>query len=78
MEKQEEKESELERLGSAKTEGSDGNFYCLSIIGEIEGHVILDPSRKSTKYEHLLPLLFSLEEDAETDGIFAFAQHAGR
>ena len=77
MEKQEEKESELERLGSAKTEGSDGNFYCLSIIGEIEGHVILDPSRKSTKYEHLLPLLFSLEEDAETDGILLLLNTLG-
>ena len=77
MEKQDEKASELERLGSAKAEGTDGNFYCLSIIGEIEGHVILDPSRKSTKYEHLLPLLFSLEEDAETDGILLLLNTLG-
>ncbi len=69
MEEKNEKTEELEKLGSAKSEGSDGNYYCLSIIGEIEGHMVLDPSRKTTKYEHLLPLLFSLEEDGEIDGI---------
>ena len=69
MEEREEKSTELEKFGSAKAEGRDGNYYCLSIIGEIEGHSVLDPSRKTTKYEHLLPLLFSLEEDTETDGI---------
>ncbi len=69
MEYKEETESELERLGSARAEGNAGAYYCLSIIGEIEGHSVLDPSRKATKYEHLLPLLFSLEEDAEIKGI---------
>jgi len=69
MEEKNEKTEELEKLGSAKSEGRDGNYYCLSIIGEIEGHMVLDPSRKTTKYEHLLPLLFSLEEDGEIDGI---------
>ena len=69
MEEREERATELERLGSAKAEGGDGSYYCLSIIGEIEGHSVLDPTRKTTKYEHLLPLLFSLEEDGEIDGI---------
>ncbi len=69
MEERNEKEDELERLGAARAEGNEGNYYCLSIIGEIEGHVVLDPSRKSTKYEHLLPLLFSLEEDDGIDGV---------
>ena len=41
----------------------------MSIIGEIEGHSVLDASRKTTKYEHLLPLLFSLEEDEKVTGI---------
>ncbi len=77
MENCTEKATELERLGSVKTEGRDGNFYCLSIIGEIEGHVVLDPSRKSTKYEHLLPLLFSLEEDDGIDGILLLLNTLG-
>ena len=50
-------------LGAAKS--THGDIFCLSIIGEIEGHGVLDSSRKTTKYEHLLPLLFSLEEDSD-------------
>lgn len=69
MKENEEKNDELEKFGSAKAEGDGRSYYCLSIIGEIEGHSVLDPSRKTTKYEHLLPLLFSLEEDKEIDGI---------
>lgn len=59
----------VDRYGSAMRTGKDGTFYCLSIIGEIEGHSVLDPTHKTTKYEHLLPLLFSLEEDDGIDGV---------
>ncbi len=59
----------VEKFGSARVESKSGVFTCLSIIGEIEGHAALDSSRKSTKYEHLLPLLFSLEQDEEIDGV---------
>lgn len=59
----------LEKYGSALAEGQGGTFYCLSVIGEIEGHNVLDSTHKTTKYEHLLPLLFSLEEDLEIDGV---------
>ena len=69
MEEKNQDKDELERFGTAKIEGSEGRYYCLSIIGEIEGHSVLDPSRKTTKYEHLLPLLFSLEEDEKVTGI---------
>ncbi len=62
-------EETIERLGAASAEGAEGRIYCLSIIGEIEGHAVLDPSRKTTKYEHLLPLLFSLEQDEEIEGV---------
>ena len=58
-------EERITELGTAKNEG--GDIFCLSIIGEIEGHGVLDSTRKATKYEHLLPLLFSLEEDEATN-----------
>ncbi|MBP3436827.1 MAG: ATP-dependent Clp protease proteolytic subunit [Clostridia bacterium] len=61
--------SSVQKFGSACIAGDGGTFYCMSIIGEIEGHAVLDSSRKSTKYEHLLPLLFSLEEEKEIDGV---------
>lgn len=65
----------LTELGAAKSE--KGNIFCLSIIGEIEGHGVLDSTRKTTKYEHLLPLLFSLEEDSETEGILILLNTLG-
>ena len=62
-------------LGAAKS--THGDIFCLSIIGEIEGHGVLDSSRKTTKYEHLLPLLFSLEEDNDVRGILILLNTLG-
>ncbi len=78
MEKEAEKEGceqEIESLGVTKSK--DGDIFCLSIIGEIEGHGVLDSTRKATKYEHLLPLLFSLEVDAETRGVLILLNTLG-
>lgn len=77
MEKEEknvEKNETIYDLGSAKGES---DIFCLSIIGEIEGHGVLDSSRKTTKYEHLLPLLFSLEEDPSVKGILILLNTLG-
>ena len=49
--------------------GDNETFYCLSIIGQIEGHYILDNTQKTTKYDHLLPLLVALEESERVDGV---------
>lgn len=68
-------EERIAELGTAKNEG--GDIFCLSIIGEIEGHGVLDSTRKATKYEHLLPLLFSLEEDKSTKGILILLNTLG-
>lgn len=43
--------------------------HCLSIIGQIEGHYLLGEGQKSTKYEHIIPLLVSIEESDEIDGL---------
>lgn len=61
--------SSLKELGSLPTHNREENFYCLSIIGQIEGHYILDEKQKATKYEHLIPLLVAIEESDEYDGI---------
>lgn len=55
--------------GSLEIESNSGTFYCLSIIGQIEGHYSLDQNQKSTKYDHILPLLVALEESDKIDGI---------
>jgi len=42
----------------------------LNIIGQIEGHMLLPPQNKTTKYEHVLPLLAAAEENPDIHGLF--------
>ena len=59
----------IEKSGSVTT-GSDGvNIHCLTIIGQIEGHYVLDNTQKATKYEHIIPLLTAIEEGDQIDGL---------
>ena len=44
-------------------------IQCITIIGEIEGHFVGNPQKKSTKYEHIIPLLYSVEESSDIKGI---------
>lgn len=48
---------------------SDSGIFCLPIIGQIEGHYALEAGQKSTKYDHVLPLLLELEESKKVRGI---------
>ena len=52
-------------------------IYCLSIIGQIEGHMMLSPSDKSTKYEHLIPQLVAIEQDDSVKGVLVILNTAG-
>ena len=56
-------------LGSTTLRTKRGNIYCLTIVGQIEGHMSLPGGAKATKYEHVLPLLANLEADEGTDGV---------
>ena len=67
----------LASSGFTQIENSGGNFYCLSIIGQIEGHYILDSSQKTTKYDHVIPLLVSLDENESVDGIIILINTLG-
>ncbi len=67
----------ITELGGVSTEGESGSFYCLSIIGQIEGHYSLDSNQKTTKYDHLLPLLVGLEESERVDGILILLNTLG-
>lgn len=52
-------------------------IYCLTIIGQIEGHMILSQSDKSTKYEHLIPQLVAIEQDDAIKGVLVILNTAG-
>ena len=64
-------------LGSAVTHTKHGTVYCVTIIGQIEGHSMAPESAKTTKYEHLLPLLAKLEESGEIDGVLFLLNTVG-
>ena len=50
--------------GSVITAAGGDLIHCLTIIGQIEGHYLLGDGQKATKYEHIIPLLVSIEESA--------------
>ena len=60
---------QIEKNGSVPTDSKGGKIYCLSIIGQIEGHYTLPSDQKSTKYEHIVPLLVSIEQSEDVDGL---------
>ena len=62
-------EKEIKDVGAVEVKSDNKTFYCLSIIGQIEGHYALEQNQKSTKYDHILPLLLELEESDKIDGI---------
>ena len=64
-------------FGSAITRTPHGNVYCMTIIGQIEGHSAAASGAKTTKYEHVLPLLAKLEESAEVDGVLFLLNTVG-
>lgn len=74
--KQEERE-QLVELGSDITKSSRGNIYTLTIIGQVEGHQVLPETAKTTKYEHVLPLLAGIEESDEIDGLLLLLNTVG-
>ncbi len=65
------------QTGSLVTRGEDYRFFIMSIIGQIEGHYLSSVQTKTTKYEHLLPLIASLEENAAIDGLLVLINTIG-
>ena len=74
--KKEEREQVVE-LGSDITKSSAGNIYTLTIIGQVEGHQVAPDNVKTTKYEHVLPLLAGIEESEDIDGLLLLLNTVG-
>ena len=72
-----EEREQIVDFGSALTRTPHGSVYCLTIIGQIEGHMTASSSTKTTKYEHVLPLLAKLEESSEVDGVLFLLNTVG-
>ena len=64
---------EIREVGQTR----QGGIHCLSIIGQIEGHQVLPEEIKTTKYEHVLPMLAAIEEAEEVDGLLVLLNTVG-
>ncbi len=66
-----------EDFGASLTRTARGNIYTLTIIGQIEGHQVLPDNVKTTKYEHVMPLLAQIEESEQVDGLLLLLNTVG-
>lgn len=72
-----EEREQLVELGTDLSKTKNGNIYTLTIIGQVEGHQVLPETVKTTKYEHILPLLAGIEESNEIDGLLLLLNTVG-
>lgn len=68
---------QLVDFGAAVNRDDRGNIYTLTIVGQVEGHQVLPETAKATKYEHVMPLLASLEQSRDIDGILLLLNTVG-
>ena len=73
----EEPSSPYGETGSVLTAHKGKIIHVLTVIGQIEGHYILSSQNKTTKYEHIIPLLVSIEEDERIDGLLILLNTVG-
>ncbi|MBD2866816.1 ClpP family protease [Paenibacillus oceani] len=68
----------IQQLGQTTTPaGAESNIYCMTIIGQVEGHLVLPPQNKTTKYEHLIPQLVAAEQNPKIEGILIILNTVG-
>lgn len=77
MEEESEQRREIEAFGDSVIRTRKGTIHTLTVIGHIEGHQLLPPNVKTTKYEHILPLLAMVEESDEVDGLLVLLNTVG-
>ena len=71
------RQQQLVDMGSATIKTERGTIHTLTIVGQVEGHQLLPPTAKTTKYEHVMPLLAALEESDEVDGLLVLLNTVG-
>lgn len=67
----------IEKTGEVVSRNAKHTIHCLTIIGQIEGHYILPPQNKTTKYEHIMPSLVAIEQDRSIEGLVIILNTVG-
>lgn len=73
----ERQQDQIFQSGSITSQGGKYKIHCLTIIGQVEGHYILPPQNKTTKYEHVIPQLVAIEEDNSIEGLLIILNTVG-
>lgn len=71
------KEVSVSDNGGIILDNAEHRICCLTIIGHIEGHYILSDDKKTTKYEHIIPVIAAVEQDTLTEGVLIIINTAG-
>ncbi|WP_139488922.1 ClpP family protease [Brevibacillus dissolubilis] len=67
----------ITQFGQTNVPSMENNIYCMSIIGQVEGHIQLPPQNKTTKYEHLIPQLVAAEQNDKIEGVLVILNTVG-
>ncbi|MBS4026374.1 MAG: ATP-dependent Clp protease proteolytic subunit [Clostridia bacterium] len=67
----------IKELGQIEIPEPKSNIHCITIVGQIEGHLVMPPQNKTTKYEHILPQLVALEQNPEVEGVILILNTVG-
>lgn len=67
----------LVQLGQTAVPAAESNVFCLTIIGQVEGHMMLPPQNKTTKYEHVIPQLVAAEQNPKIEGLLIVLNTVG-
>ncbi|GLI07143.1 translocation-enhancing protein TepA [Paenibacillus tyrfis] len=67
----------IQQLGQTGAPTTESNIFCMTIIGQVEGHIVLPPQNKTTKYEHLIPQLVAAEQNAKIEGVLIILNTVG-
>lgn len=68
----------IQQLGQTATPApAESNVFCMTIIGQVEGHLVLPPQNKTTKYEHLIPQLVAAEQNHKIEGVLIVLNTVG-
>lgn len=67
----------IQGLGQTQLPSNESNIHAMTIVGQIEGHMILPPQNKTTKYEHIIPQLVAIEQDPKIQGLLLILNTVG-
>ncbi|MDW7675495.1 MAG: ClpP family protease [Bacillota bacterium] len=67
----------IKELGQVEIVEQKSNIHCITIVGQIEGHMVMPPQNKTTKYEHIIPQLVALEQNPDVKGVLLILNTVG-